>query len=33
MPDDITVRIMTPDQADAVSALVRSSFDEFIGPE
>ena len=31
--DDVTVRKMSSDEADAVSALVVASFDEFIGPE
>lgn len=30
---DVVVRIMTPDEADDVSALVLSSFEEFIKPE
>ena len=33
MADDITVRMMRPDEADQVSALILSSFEEFIGPD
>ena len=32
MADAITYRVMTPNEADAASALAIASFDEFIGP-